>query len=89
MNYFESEIKSQERYLESTKNELEGFKELEAAFEHFSIGFAKIARFVKSYHPALKKRVEDHEKRIEEIKKERIEYNSNKPNKSNDESSRI
>ena len=69
MNWTENEIKEEIAYLAKVKKEADDFSELIDGVEKISVGFAKIAKWLKSTDP-FTERIERSEARIQELKKE-------------------
>lgn len=73
MDWIDKEIKEQSKYLSEAKAEKEEFEELIDGVEKISIGFAKIAKFLRTNRSASE-RIERHRARIEELKAEKKEF---------------
>lgn len=73
MDWIEREIKEQEKYAREAKAEKEAFAELIDGVEKISIGFDKVAKYLKTMAP-FADRIEGHEKRIQELIKKKEEF---------------
>lgn len=73
MNWIDREIKEQEKYAKAAKAEKEAFVELIDGVEKISIGFDKVAKYLKTIAP-FDDRIDGHKERIQELIKEKEEF---------------
>jgi len=66
MDYYEKEIEQQQKYVQEARIEKEAFLDMIDGIEKISIGFQKIANYLKK-HDRNDERILGHLKRIEEL----------------------